>query len=525
MKKRWGCKKADEIKQKDGAREGKQHIYHDEGSSATMTKYQMDHPGSGVKGMAQDVDPIFGIEIHGLEPIPVEHRHGTPRELFWTWLGGNFTYVVLTAGAFPILFGLTLWQAIAAVILGSVLGAIIFGFCGIFGPRTATATIVNTRAAFGLQGNYPAAFISWLSASGWVAVNAVLAIFALIQIAQILGLGSGIGIQIAIVAIVLLAQVGIALFGHATVVASERVFFIISVILILGIMVFAFPRVNWTYHPTIQPAGRTMLGTWLLAFAVIFATPLSWVNYASDYSRYFPTNTSWKRIVLMSALGTGIAVTVTSLIGTFLATIVDMSNPIANLPKILPTWYLVPFLLVVIWGCSANNVLNLYTAGLGLLALRIVVPRWVAVCIVAAISAVLIFIAVFIYNFMALYAEWLSLTLILLSPWTAILLVDYIVRRGRYDINGLHSWGRGPYWYHHGFNWPTLAVYGIGIIASLAVAKSTIWSSPIATEFLGGADLSLFVGLIATGILYYFVARREIAWWSEPHASDQLSSG
>jgi NCS1 family nucleobase:cation symporter-1 len=307
-----------------------------------------DRPTLVVESRAQSVDPLFGIEIHGLDPIPLEHRHGKPGELFWTWLGGSFNYIALATGALTILFGLSIWQAIAASIIGSVLGAAVFGFCGIFGPRTATATIVNTRAAFGLNGNFPAALISWLSASGWVAVNSVLAVFALVELAGIFGLGTGIGVQIAAVVIVLLAQVGIALFGHATVVASERVFALVSVVLILGILIFALPKVNWMYPQSATIAGSTLTGTWLLALSVIFAGPLSWVNYASDYSRYFPSTTSWKRIVVMSALGLAIASVAGSVIGTVLATVVDMSNPIANLPKILPNWYLVPFLLVVI---------------------------------------------------------------------------------------------------------------------------------------------------------------------------------
>ncbi|HLJ35509.1 MAG TPA: cytosine permease [Ktedonobacteraceae bacterium] len=476
-----------------------------------MARQETIRPDNAVESEAQAVDPIFGVEIHGLDPIPVEHRHGEPGELFWTWLGGNFNYVVLAAGAFTIIFGLNIWQAISAAIIGSVLGAIVFGFCGIFGPRTATATIVNTRAAFGLNGNFPAALISWLSASGWVAVNSVLAVFSLVQLAGIAGLGTGIAVQIAAVAIIILAQVIIALFGHATVVASERIFAVVSVVLIVGVMVFALPKVNWAYPQAKSLAGSTTIGTWFLALSVIMAGPLSWVNYASDYSRYFPARTSWKRIALMSSLGIGVSAVFGSLIGTVLATVVDMSNPIANLPKILPGWYLVPFLLVVIWGAIANNVLNLYTAGLGLLALRVRARRWIAVCLVGSLATVLTCIAIFVYNFMSLYAEWLSLTLILLAPWTAILLVDYFVRRGQYDIEGLHTWGKGPYWYRRGVNWSAIIVYLVGIVASLAVANSTLWASPLSTQLFGGADFSLFAGLIVTGILYYLVAKKQVA--------------
>jgi NCS1 family nucleobase:cation symporter-1 len=342
-----------------------------------------------------------------------------------------------------------------------------------------------------------------------VAVNSVLAIFALIELAQVAGLGTGVAVKLAAIVIVLLGQVAIALFGHATVVASERVFFWVSFVLIVGVLVFALPKVNWTYAGG-PAAGSTALGTFLLGLSVIFAGPISWTNYASDYSRYFRADTKPRQVAFWAFLGMFGSTVLAGFVGMTLATLVDMSNPIANLPKILPGWYLVPFLVVVIWGATANNVLNLYTAGLGLLALRIQVPRWMAVCLVGLIAAVLTFIAVFVYNFMSLYAEWLSLTLILLCPWAAILLVDYAVRGGRYDAEGLHTWGRGPYWYHGGVNWPALVVYALGVVAALSVANSTLWASPISTKFLGGADLSLFAGLIVTGALYYIVASRQL---------------
>jgi NCS1 family nucleobase:cation symporter-1 len=423
------------------------------------------------------------------------------------WLGGGFNYITLVTGALAIEFGLSVWQAVLAILLGSAVGALVPGFISIIGPRTATATIVNTRAAFGLNGNFPAALISWLAASGWVAVNSVLAIFALVELAGLAGLNGPV-VKLLAVVLVLIGQVLIALFGHATVHASERLFFAISTILLFGLMIFALPHVNFG-HPMGKLAGDTGFGTFMLGLSVFFASMISWVNYAADYSRYYSEQTSRAQLVLFTTLGISLASIVGGIFGTLLATAVDMSNPIANLPKILPGWYLVPLLIAVIWGATANNVLNLYTAGLGLLALRIVVPRWVAVCLVGAIATALTIIAVFVYDFTSLYAEWLSLTIILLAPWAAIILVDYFVRKGRYDVQGLHTWGTGVYWYRGGINWPALAVYAVGIVAALAFANSTLWTSPL-THLIGGADLSLFAGLIVTAVLYYAVATRQV---------------
>jgi NCS1 family nucleobase:cation symporter-1 len=455
-------------------------------------------------------DKVFSIEQHGLEPIPAQHRHGQPRDLLWTWLGGAYNYVALAAGALPILFGLSLWQALLAVVIGNVLGAIVFGLCAIHGPRTATATIVNTRAALGHKGNLIAAGISFFSVSGWVAVNSVLASFALIQLLGVVGITLNTATTAVLVACVLIAQMAIAIYGHATVMATERVFAVASSILLTGLLVFVLPRVDWLQPAGTELAGSTTLGTWLLALGTMFAGPLSWANYASDYSRYLPEDTDWKQIALYSGLGMGIANVLGCTIGALLATLVDMSDPLANIPQLLPVWYLVLFLAAVLWGAVANNVLNLYTAGLGLLALRVHAPRWVAVLVIGIGASVLTYIAIFGYNFMDLYAQWLILTLSFLSPWVAILLVDFWLRRGRYNVIGLHTWGRGPYWFRNGINWSALGIYLLGIVAALAFSNSTVWASPLAVDYLGGADLSLFVGFLLTGTLYYLVESRRI---------------
>ena len=289
---------------------------------------------------------------------------------------------------------------------------------------------------------------------------------------------------------------GIAIYGYATVMAMERVVAVIVSVLITGLLVFVLPQVNWAHPAAAEMAGSTTIGTWLLALAAMFAGPLSWANYASDYSRYLPETTNWKKVALYSGLGMGIANLLGCFIGALLATLVDMSDPLGNVPQILPAWYAVVFLVAVLIGAIANNVLNLYTAGLGLLALRVRAPRWVAVLIIGLIASVLTYIAIFGYNFMDLYAQWLILISDFLSPWVAILLVDYWLRRGRSDVGALHTWGSGVYWFRNGINWPVLGIYLLGIVASLAFSNSrcgpvrwlsTIWGARISACLLASS--------------------------------------
>jgi len=247
-------------------------------------------------------DRVFSIEQHGLDPIPVEDRHGSPRELFWTWLGGAYNYVALAAGALPILFGLSLWQALLAVLIGNVLGAVVFGLCAIHGPRTATATIVNTRAALGHKGNLLAAAISFFSVAGWVAVNSVLAAFALIQLLGVAGIVLNDVAKAILVGVVLIVQMAIAIYGHATVVALERVFAIASGILLTGVLIFIVPQIDWMKPAAAEMAGSTTIGTWLLALGVMFAGPLSWAIAALHAQARRPEDTDWKQIDQLYAI-------------------------------------------------------------------------------------------------------------------------------------------------------------------------------------------------------------------------------
>lgn len=452
----------------------------------------------------------FHVEQHGLGPIPRADRHGHPRELFWVFLGGGYSYVVLAAGALPILFGLSLRKALLAVVVGNVLGTILFALCSRHGPRTGTATIVTTRAALGHRGNLLAAAISLLATSGWVAVSSVIATLALFQLLTVAGAPPSTATKAALLALLLAAQIVIAIYGHAMVMALSPIFATVSAVLLTGIMVFALPKLDWS-APAIRPlAASTETGTFLLALGAMAAGPLGWASFAADHARYLPEDTSANKVALYSGLGVGIANVAGCTIGTLLATLVDMHDPLTNIPRILPTWYLIVFLAAVIWSSTASNLLSLYSAGLGLLALRVVVPRWASVLGMGLAASVLTYIEVFVDNFMDIYAQFLSLSLCFICPWVAVLLVDYAIRRGQYDADELHTWGRGRYWFQRGVNVPGLASYLAGIAAAFSVSSSSLWHGPISIRYLGGSDLSTFAGLLVAGTLYFVFADRRL---------------
>src|SRR3954463_16424485 len=84
------------------------------------------------------------VEQHGIDTIPPEHRHSGPLDLFRIQFGGANTFATVILGTFPILLGLSLWQAVGATVLGVLVGALILMPMGLFGPLTGTNNAVSS---------------------------------------------------------------------------------------------------------------------------------------------------------------------------------------------------------------------------------------------------------------------------------------------------------------------------------------------------------------------------------------------
>jgi nucleobase:cation symporter-1, NCS1 family len=77
-------------------------------------------------------------------------------------------------------------------------------------------------------------------------------------------------------------------------------------------------------------------------------------------------------------------------------------NPIGALTTLLPTWYLIPFGVVVLLGLVGSAVMELYSSGLSLLTMGLRTPRYVASAIDGVVMmAGSIYVVFFAHNFIA----------------------------------------------------------------------------------------------------------------------------
>jgi NCS1 family nucleobase:cation symporter-1 len=459
---------------------------------------------------------LWRIEQHGIDAIPDDERGGRARDLFWVWLGGNVSLTYIIIGGALVGLGLGFWAAVAAIVLGNLLYVVV-GLGGVAGPRAGTATMVVSRAAFGLRGNLVPTALAWLTVVGWQAVFLVLSAFAAFSLAGELGVQAGTGVKVVLLAVLVLLTYGAAVLGHATIVFLQKVFTFLLGALMIGVAIQVATKAHVHYAPKAL-AGSSQLATFCIATIIVAALPLSLSNYPADYSRYLPRDTSARAIVGWTVLGNLIPAIAISIVGVLAASAADLTDPVGGLKPLLASWYFAPFLVVVIGGSVTNNFLNTYTSGLTLLALGVRLPRWKTIIIDCVIATAASVYAIFFYDFTTVFTEFLSLMIVWIAPWCAVFLVDAMLRRFRYATSDLLAARGGRYWFAGGVNRAGFASFLLGAVATFFTTNAAKWHSPLSTHVLGGADLSIPVGMLVAGGAYYVLQRREHAMRAEPVA-------
>lgn len=470
-----------------------------------------------------DSDKPFKVEQRGIDIVPQSERHGKPIELFWIWAASLMGIVDLVIGAVVISLGLSLWAAVAAVIIGN-LSYVLVGLVATNGPAAGTSTIVISRSAFGIRGNAVPTFFSWFTIMCWEGVNAVVGTLALIGIFSTYGL-NGNGYKVLSLVIFIALMVAWAIFGHATIATINRLMTYVIGVAMCIVLAYGFQHVNWHYGWT-HLAGSNKATTFVLAVMIVAAANgLAFTNMPADYSRYLPQNASKTKIAVYTAIGAFVPATILNAAGAIIGTKLNAFDPVGSLAAVVPHWFHFLFLLIAIVSMIWANIINTYSSGLNLQAIGVKIARYKTVLIDAVVAAGFVCYALWISNFVTSLENFLALMIWWIAPWTAIYLVDMYLRRFRYASEDLLRSRGGSYWYRDGFNWAALAALVLGAGAAVLFTNATLFASPLTTGPLGGMDWSIPAGMIVGGLAYYLLARGEISRAGAPVPSTVQATG
>jgi purine-cytosine permease-like protein len=183
-------------------------------------------------------------------------------------------------------------------------------------------------------------------------------------------------------------------------------------------------------------------------------------------------------------------------------------------PAAFASWFFWPFLILALPQLFAINSIDMYSSGVTLQAIGIPLKRWGCVLIDTVISGAVTALVIFKGNFYTDLSGFLDYIVVWLGPWFGILLVDYLLRRGRYDLVSLAEKRGGLYWRNGGFNWKALVSLALGMFAAMMWIDAAYYyplnyTSPLSNG-THGADFSWLFGMIVAGAVYWVLSMSSI---------------
>jgi nucleobase:cation symporter-1, NCS1 family len=449
------------------------------------------------------------FDAHGIEPIPDGNRDCSPWELFWIWSGANIAPINWVLGALGITLGLSLIETLIVVVLGNVIGCAVFGVFNVIGHRTAVNQMVLGRAAFGLSGSVLPGVVQFLLTMGWVGVNTWVVLDLVLGILAEFGVRGTLWLDFVVAAGIMAIQLGLALYGFYAIRSFEKytVPATVVVMAIMTVIAMASTDVNWSMTGSAMGAGDKVTAVTQLLTAIGIGWGLTWIPYASDYSRFVRVRASRRAVFWSSALGMYIPTVWLAALGACLASAGSGSDPSTLVVSTFGVMA-IPVLLLLIHGPIATNILNLYSCSLAALSIGVRAARWKVTLVAGLAASVVLAVFVKAESFAHAFDNWMVSILVWISPWAAVMLVDYfVIRRGALEVTSLYTPGETS----------SLAKFNVSGLLSLAAGIIAGWAwqyglvpamqGPLATV-LGNTDFSWLSGGVVAGGLYFLLVRR-----------------
>ncbi|MDR3505192.1 MAG: cytosine permease [Acidocella sp.] len=456
-------------------------------------------------------DALGHIETRGIEFIPEAERHSKPREMGFVFFGTQITYGSLAIGALPVIFGLDWLGTLTAIIAGTLIGSLAVALMALMGPKAGTNSTVTSAAFFGIRGRYVGSFITQIIDLGYFAMILWVSAPPLVQAGHMLfGLPDGNGaLTVALLGTAIIV-LGLAIFGHATLVAWEKFTSyanLVCLVLLVAVCIGNFhaapdakicPLVLGSYWPS-----------WMLAVTVCISNAISYAPYAGDYARYMPTRTSGKAMFWWPFGGMVVGCLIACLCGELIALSVDNPNNASSLMlTFLPHVLVLPVVIIGLIGNATNGGMVAYNGMLDLQAMLYRLTRVQVGLIFSAVGLVVGYLGLVAFNLSNSILALCSIVAVLVTPWTVINVIGYLRHGQRFAADELQAFDKpaGLYWYNGGFNIAAVVSWIVAVAVGMMFSDTALFNGPF-SQAANGVDLSFLSAAVVGGVLYTVLDR------------------
>ena len=450
------------------------------------------------------------LEQRGIELVPESERPMKPSGLFWLWSGAIWNVEFLVYGALIVSFGLSFWQAVAAILIGNVF-YIFLGYASLPGPETGTTAFMVSRAPFGRNGNRAPSLFNWITQVGFEIEGLVIVVLVVEAMFSREGISIATWAKALIIVGAVLVQFIMPFLGHATIKVILRYLSYVFIVVFIIMAILVIPHA----HLSALHGQHTSWWLWTTGLVLIVsAGGLGWTENAADYSRYLPRDTPRAKTFWAATLGGAVPSILLELLGAGAFLISPSATAVTGLPASFASWFFWPFMILVLPQLFSINTIDMYSSGVTLQAIGIPIKRWGAVVIDTIVSGAITALVIFKGNFYTDLAAFLNYIVVWLGPWFGIFAVDYVLRHGRYDRRSLAARRGGIYWRNGAWNWKALLSLFAGMFAAMmwidaGFDKPLNYTGPLSNG-TNGMDLSWAFGLVVGAVLYFVLSYRSI---------------
>jgi len=223
--------------------------------------------------------------VTAAEPVPPEGRVLSARHLAVLWGDLGIGLLVLVTGGL-LVPALGFWTALAAIVLGSVIGVSLLAFAASVGAREGVATMVLFRSVLGTRGSWVPTVLNVAQLIGWTAVE----LWAISLVADLVAREVfGIAVRPLWLGLAAIVCVGLAAWGPVGVtrvwLGRFGAWMIVAISAVVTVLVLTADGLA----AAIARPGEGGWPTFGLALDLVIAMPVSWLPLVADYTRFGTT--------------------------------------------------------------------------------------------------------------------------------------------------------------------------------------------------------------------------------------------
>ncbi len=447
------------------------------------------------------------LEVHSIDHIPESERRGKLWHQGPFWFMINATLLTVLSGVYGALAGLSLTWSIVAIVAGTLFGTVFAALHAVQGPRLGIPQMIQSRVQFGSRG------ASWILAVV-VFMDVGFAVFFVILGRDSLGQLTS-PHPSAFTAILVAGAALVAIVGYHLIHRVQRLLAILA--LLIFVLLTAAVIVK-TPFVSLFSTGSFLATAFLLQFGISASYQITIAPLMSSYTRYLPRKAPAASIAAWVFAGSAISAIWLEFLGATVATASPKEDFIASLSRYGQS---------LIRGTGSALEIVTFVSMFGIVGVCLYEAMLSGLSFVDAFRPVrtsarlrlwwLLALAVVVYvlvvalppDYLTNYNSFLLLMLYFLVPWTAVNLTDfYFVRKERYAVVELLRKDGGVYgrWAPKG-----IAAYLIAFVVMIPFFSNSIYTGPVA-KALGGADITVAVGVpVAAGLFYLLMRRHDFA--------------